>query len=936
MWYFYAVALPVTLGMVFYTLQYFASPKVPQHVKAVVCYAWLVNMSIVILVPVDVWTTICTNNAEDYALVCSNPGMVGVLWSLAYWSAFFLTWLIIPMMSGYEDAADFTMSKRLKSSLRGNLIFYCSVGGVAVVGAIVMVATKQWEKLMGLAIGASNAFGLVTGALLLGFGLIEIPRGLWRHADLSERAKWLSHKVAKVAEKLDEAHKELSTAIVITQATSKQVSRRDPLRPMMDIIDNMANEDPSFKATGGRLGENDMDYDTDEKSMAALRWRLRHAQDMYSRYKTEYTSVVWQALRVEDTIKNVDIWSHEGGHFVSSFRAQRKGTFAFILDGTEWLWRCLVEQWVMRLLAVILGILSVALIFAEATMLSQQWVDLSLFSVLVAAAELREEVVQLVVFVPLVYICMCTYYSVFKLGIFSFYYLVRSHTDSVSLLMNCSMVSRYAAPMCYNFLSLIHLTKYNLKTGKIEYLSTTFEDRMSVLPDKMERIYPLVMVVWCMLIAGNVHNRLLDVFGSWRRFGFENDDDLGGEGDGYSPAGLIILRRERASAERGVAIGDNVVPLARHFANGEDVEALVAPPTPLPSQPASTPHKGTAPMTPSTPANNKGSDSNQHYATLNGNAAHTAPPRTSRTRSPSPTHGLTASFETPSASSASYHQQREAIAAKYGRSYQKSGTPGGAVPTGGLDGGVSPFTDATPADKKRRPGGVSFAPSQAGFQTPSRGEGGLSGGMGGGSSWLPGEQSRASRAGEDHHHRLLNDSRSHLPPRGPSEHHGRLSGAGGSKEDLRESERASMLDSHGSLGDSQWDVMKSKFRQIASGFPLTSAGGGTWGDGATGGGGGGNGQLAGSDGNGAGGGGSNRWQGSERGGGLATANDSPSTPFQQLPVRGGRRGRGMLDDEDEEPLSGGYRSNSSLLRSAGAELGGSEIGSGGRDTSGHH
>ena len=46
--------------------------------------------------------------------------------------------------------------------------------------------------------------------------------------------------------------------------------------------------------------------------------------------------------------------------------------------------------------------------------------------------------VQLMVFVPLVYLCACTYYSLFKLGIFSFYYLVPGHTDSVSLLMNCS------------------------------------------------------------------------------------------------------------------------------------------------------------------------------------------------------------------------------------------------------------------------------------------------------------------------------------------------------------------------------------------------------------------------------------------------------------------------------------------------------------------
>lgn len=125
--------------------------------------------------------------------------------------------LIVPMLQGYEDAADFTMSKRLKTSIRGNLIFYASVGTIGIVGAVILLATKElaWENLVTLAIGASNAFGLVTGALLLGFGLVEIPHNLWRHADLDARQKWLSHKVAKVADKLDEAHQELSTAVVV-------------------------------------------------------------------------------------------------------------------------------------------------------------------------------------------------------------------------------------------------------------------------------------------------------------------------------------------------------------------------------------------------------------------------------------------------------------------------------------------------------------------------------------------------------------------------------------------------------------------------------------------------------------------------------------------------------------------------------------------------
>lgn len=69
---------------------------------------------------------------------------------------------------------------------------------------------------MGLAMACSNTFGLVTGAFLLGFGLSEIPKSIWKNADWTTRQKVLSHKISKMAVKLDDAHQELSNVIVVS------------------------------------------------------------------------------------------------------------------------------------------------------------------------------------------------------------------------------------------------------------------------------------------------------------------------------------------------------------------------------------------------------------------------------------------------------------------------------------------------------------------------------------------------------------------------------------------------------------------------------------------------------------------------------------------------------------------------------------------------
>ncbi|KAF7153928.1 hypothetical protein RHSIM_Rhsim01G0127500 [Rhododendron simsii] len=58
MWVFYLISLPLTMGMVVLTLRYFAGPDVPRYVLFTVEYTWFCSLSIIILVPADIWTTI--------------------------------------------------------------------------------------------------------------------------------------------------------------------------------------------------------------------------------------------------------------------------------------------------------------------------------------------------------------------------------------------------------------------------------------------------------------------------------------------------------------------------------------------------------------------------------------------------------------------------------------------------------------------------------------------------------------------------------------------------------------------------------------------------------------------------------------------------------------------------------------------------------------
>ncbi|KAE7998022.1 hypothetical protein FH972_002601 [Carpinus fangiana] len=566
MWVFYLISLPLTVGMVISTLKYFAGPEVPRYVLFTVGYTWFCSLSVIILVPADIWATMHHN----------QNGGISFFWTWSYWSTFLLTWAVVPLIQGFEDAGDFTVPERLKTSLHVNFIFYLVVGSIGLIGLILVIMMhKNWSGgVLGLAMACSNTFGLVTGAFLLGFGLSEIPKSIWRNADWTTRQKVLSHKIAKMAVKLDDAHKELSNAIVVAQATSNQMSKRDPLRPYMDIIDNMLTqmfkEDPSFKPQGGRLGENDMDYDTDEKSMATLRRHLRRAREEYYRYRSEYMAYIMKALALEDTVKNYERRAATGWKYVSTLRPAKSGKIGTLIDNIEFFWLCILRKQLEKLLAIVLGIMSVAILLAEATLLPSE-VDLSLFSILIKSVRKQEALVQVFAFVPLMYMCICTYYSLFKVGMFMFYSLTPRQTSPVNLLMICSMVARYAPPISYNFLNLIRLESNGVQE------ETIFEKRMGgkideIVPffgDGFNRIYPLIMVIYTLLVASNFFDRVISFFGSWKRFRFQTEaDDM----DGFDPSGVIILQKERSWLEEGRKIGEHVIPLARNF-NNTDVES---------------------------------------------------------------------------------------------------------------------------------------------------------------------------------------------------------------------------------------------------------------------------------------------------------------------------------------------------------------------------
>jgi hypothetical protein len=73
----------------------------------------------------------------------------------------------------------------------------CAAGAVGLIIIVVVERGLKLTDLAALGMALSNTFGLSVGILLMGYGLVEIPRGLWK-SDPQQLLKWSAHRCVAV------------------------------------------------------------------------------------------------------------------------------------------------------------------------------------------------------------------------------------------------------------------------------------------------------------------------------------------------------------------------------------------------------------------------------------------------------------------------------------------------------------------------------------------------------------------------------------------------------------------------------------------------------------------------------------------------------------------------------------------------------------------
>ncbi|KAH9632190.1 hypothetical protein HF086_015222 [Spodoptera exigua] len=478
--------------------------------------AWYFSFVIMFILPLDISSTVyrqCMENAtkitettqsllQNSTTTVAPPGTECIkpysfmgsnvfpnLWRIVYWTSQCLTWLIMPMMQSYSKAGDFTVKGKLKSALVDNAIYYGSYLFICGI-LLIYIALKpdvhlDPPKIKTIASSASNTWGLFLLILLLGYALVEVPRNLWNNSKKNYTLTYCYFKIAKLSTDKCEAEETVDDILDSLKAVTAAVGSGHPLYRHVDTIVQKLPIQLRDRLNG--RAPPDRPIPPSLKSLVNLHKKTIKALHVLQRTETQWGLMLERIFHLEDVATNQRSPDHRFQHTFHTPRPRLQRIFYPPI--VEWYWECFLRQYFLKTMAVITGIMSVAVVWSEMTFFCKKPV-LSIFANIVIAAtdSYNYLAIEAISTIIIAYMFYCAYSTVLKIRLLNLYYLAPHHqTNEYSLIFSGMMVCRLTPAMCLNFLSLIHMDSHVIKTSVMETYYTQTLDFITNALEKRKR-----------------------------------------------------------------------------------------------------------------------------------------------------------------------------------------------------------------------------------------------------------------------------------------------------------------------------------------------------------------------------------------------------------------------------------------------------------------
>lgn len=388
---------------------------------------------------------------------------------------------------------------------------------------------------------------------IIGYALVEVPRSLWAHSKPGVTLKQAYFKLAKLNIDKADAEENVDDVLESLNAVSQATPLTHELRPCIDTI--LRKVPTELMERVRRHGRNDGGQSNavpTEKSLIRLHKQVIKSIQTFQRTEALWNVQVEKVLHLEDVEKNLNSMDRR---FKTEFPQQQTKLQELFCNPTiNWYWQCQFKPPFMRGMAVVLGTLSLMVVWSELTFFNRSPV-LSIFANVVNWAKSSHDFLTIELFsmVSLCYLCYCAYSTVFRIKFLNLYYLAPHHaTNEHSLIFSGMLLCRLTPPMCLNFLGLIHMDSHIIKKRISETYYTQIMGHMDVLgiiSDGFNIYFPMMMIAFCLATWYSLGSRALNALG-FQQFMLNEVDQNESISNEFIQEGKGLIDREKRRRQR--------------------------------------------------------------------------------------------------------------------------------------------------------------------------------------------------------------------------------------------------------------------------------------------------------------------------------------------------------------------------------------------------
>ena len=185
----------------------FSDPSNYWTYTTAVYVSWFLGFSGIVLLPLDV-------AFAKVLPVEKNPLLEP--WRFVFWTTFWLAWVVDPLLQSYHDNGSFSIKGKICGALKQNLYFYITIVGL-VIGVFILISMIETEvdidTFIEVLIDLGTIYGMLFILVLLGYGLIAIPKTLWKNSDPANVLERLHFNAQSIENEFQDARFELEEII---------------------------------------------------------------------------------------------------------------------------------------------------------------------------------------------------------------------------------------------------------------------------------------------------------------------------------------------------------------------------------------------------------------------------------------------------------------------------------------------------------------------------------------------------------------------------------------------------------------------------------------------------------------------------------------------------------------------------------------------------